>query len=163
MTPGEVDRCYVTVGARQVHYRRMGSGPAVVILHKSPLSSRAQLPLTRELAASFTVIALDNPGYGSSDPLAEPSPEIGDFTAALVDTLDALGIRRAAFYGAHAGSCIALDLADRFPERVTATVLDGLPRFTPEERADLLEHYTPPSRSAGTARTCWPPGTSGAT
>lgn len=139
-----VDRHYVTVGARQVHYRRTGSGPALVVLHESPLSSRAYLPFADELSASFTVVALDNPGYGSSDALPLEQPEIADFTDALVDTLDALGIAQASFYGAHTGACIALDLADRYPERVTAAVLDGLPRFTDAEREQLLTHYTPP-------------------
>ena len=139
-----MQRHYVTVGgSRQVHYRRTGSGPTVVILHESPLSSRAYIPLAKELAASFTVLALDTPGFGASDPLAVELPEIADFTDALIETLDALGLESAAFYGAHTGACIALDLADRYPERATALVLDGLPRFSDEERAHLLAHYTP--------------------
>ena len=139
-----MERHYVTVGgARQVHYRRAGFGPAVVILHESPLSSRAYVPLAEVLARSFTVIALDNPGFGSSDPLGAEHPEIADYTDALVETLDALGIERAALYGAHTGACIALDLADRQPQRAAGLVLDGLPRFSDEERAHLLAHYTP--------------------
>jgi pimeloyl-ACP methyl ester carboxylesterase len=136
-------RHFVTVGERQVHYRRTGSGPAVVVLHESPLSSRAYIPLAEVLAADFTVLLLDNPGFGSSDPLPQESPEIEDFTDALVATLDALGIESAAFYGAHTGACIALDLAHRYPERVAVSVLDGLPYFTDEQRELMLREYTP--------------------
>ena len=41
-----VRRHFVTVnGDRQVHYRRAGKGPAVVLLHQSPTSSREHVPL----------------------------------------------------------------------------------------------------------------------
>lgn len=143
-----VERHFVTVstsqGTRQVHYRRAGSGPAVVVLHESPLSGRAYIGLIEELARSgCTGIALDNPGFGSSDPLPLEQPEIVDFTDALVETLAALGIARAALYGAHTGACIALDAALRHPERIAAICLDGLPIFTDEERERFLREYTP--------------------
>lgn len=140
-----MERHFVTVGGgtRQVHYRRSGSGPALVVLHECPLSSRAYIPLAGVLSRSFTVIALDHPGFGSSDPLPQEHPEIEDFTDALVDTLDALGVERAALYGSHTGACVALDLAHRHPERVAGAVLDGLPRFDDEQRALFLERYTP--------------------
>jgi len=143
-----VERHYVTVpgpqGGRQVHYRRAGSGPAVVVLHESPLSGRAYIGLIEELARhGFTGIAPDTPGFGSSDPLPVAVPEIADFTDGLVALLDALGIERAALYGAHTGACIALDAADRHPGRVAAVCLDGLPFFTEAERARYLAEYTP--------------------
>ena len=143
-----VERHFVTVpglqGARQVHYRRAGSGPTVVVLHESPLSGRAYSGLVEELARSgFTGIALDNPGFGSSDPLPVEQPEIADFSDALVETLDALGIEQAALYGAHTGACIALDAAVRHPTRVTAICLDGLALFTDEEREEFLRDYAP--------------------
>lgn len=143
-----VERHFVTVpgprGGRQVHYRRAGFGPAVVVLHESPLSGRAYTGLVEELArAGFAGIALDNPGFGSSDPLPLEQPEIADFTDALIETLDALGIERAALYGAHTGACIALDAAGRYPARIAAICLDGLPLFTDEERDLYLRQYTP--------------------
>src|SRR5690606_14891693 len=58
-----------TQDGRRIHYRRAGSGPPLVLLHASPSSSRVQIPLLRAWADDFTVIALDTPGFGLSDPL----------------------------------------------------------------------------------------------
>lgn len=139
----QITRHFVTVEGRQVHYRRAGSGPAVVLRHESPRSSGSLAPLITALAPRFTVIALDTPGYGLSEPLDAPEPTVADYAAAFAATLDALGIGRCAVYGAHTGACIALELAAQRPGRVSGLVLEGLPLFTPEERADLLASYCP--------------------
>lgn len=135
-------RHFVTVGDRQVHYRRAGSGPPVAILHESPLSSRWYVWLAQRLAAAgFTAIALDTPGYGRSDPLAIEQPSIADYADALDDTLTALGIERCGLYGSHTGAAIALEHAVRHPQRAAAVVLDGILLPTEEERASLLAEY----------------------
>ncbi len=136
-----IARRFVTVGSRQVHYRRGGSGPAAVLLHASPLSSVSLLPLAEALAPRFTVIALDTPGYGLSDPLPLAQPGIADYADALVETLAALGLDRCVVYGFHTGAAIGLDLAARHPGRVAAAVLEGVLMPTAEERADLLANY----------------------
>jgi pimeloyl-ACP methyl ester carboxylesterase len=142
---GGLRRRFVTVrDERQVHYRSGGSGPVVVLMHESPLSSQSLVPLAEALTERFTVVALDTPGYGSSDPLASPeTPEIPDYARAAAETLAALGIERCAVYGAHTGACIALELAMARPDLVACAVLDGLPVFTSEERASLLASYLP--------------------
>jgi len=141
-------RHYVTVaGDRQVHYQRAGSGPPVVLCHESPLSSWSLLDLVEALSERFTVLALDTPGYGESDPLALETPEIEDYADALAQTLSALGVERAGIYGAHTGAAIALELACRHPDRVACVVVDGLPVFTEQEGVELLAHYLP----------TWPP------
>ncbi|MBM3502456.1 MAG: alpha/beta fold hydrolase [Alphaproteobacteria bacterium] len=132
-----IRRRYVHVGDRAVHYRRTGSGPPVVLVHQSPQSSAGLVPLMRLLAPHATVFAFDTPGCGDSDPLLQRRPRIGEFAAALVETLDALGIGRFALFGTKTGACIALELACRFPERVLGVVLDSLPLFTPREVADI--------------------------
>ena len=53
-------------GTRQVHYRRGGQGPVVLLLHQSPQSSREMEPLIEAWGQSFTLIAPDSPGYGFS-------------------------------------------------------------------------------------------------
>lgn len=140
-----IRRHYVTVGGeRQVHYRRAGEGPAFVLMHESPLSSQSLERLIAALAERFSVLALDTPGYGSSDALVGfEQPEIDDYARAAADTLEALDVQSCAVYGAHTGAAIALELAVQRPDLVTAAVLDGLPVFTPEERDALLEHYLP--------------------
>ena len=150
---GVISRRYVTVGsARQVHYRRGGSGPALVLMHESPLSSAALVELASALCGQFTLIALDTPGYGSSDPLvASAAPETSDYAAAAADTLSALGVERCLVYGALTGATIALELARNRPDLVAGVALDFLPWFPPEQRSWFLENYLPlfPTRSDG--------------
>jgi pimeloyl-ACP methyl ester carboxylesterase len=143
---GAIERHYVTVGDRQQHYRRCGKGPAVVLLHESPRSSAALLPLIEKLGDGFTVFAFDTPGYGGSDPLPHARPEIEDYADALVDTFDALGLTRVPVYGTHTGALIAFEFARRHRARCAIAVLDGFPVFTPNEREQFLAGYLPPFR-----------------
>lgn len=127
-----------------MHYRRGGVGPALVLLHESPLSSLALVDLASSLTDRFTVIALDTPGYGNSDPLSDlEQPEISDFAAATADTLGALGVERCVLYGALTGASIALELARSRPDLVAGLTLDFLPWFSAELRASFLEMYLP--------------------
>ena len=48
MATNKITRHFATIpngrwGARQVHYRQVGTGPVVLCLHQSPLSSRDML------------------------------------------------------------------------------------------------------------------------
>lgn len=143
-----VTRHFVTIdgrwGTRQVHYRRAGSGPAVLLLHQSPQSSREMVEPMRRWALHFTVIAPDTPGYGQSDPLGAPLVSIEEFATALLEFVDAIGLRRFGVYGYHTGASIGLWLAARHPQRVTALAANGLAQFTDEERDIILEKYLPP-------------------
>lgn len=120
-----IRRGFVRVGDRDVHYRTAGAGPALVLLHDSPRSSSLHAPLLEAFSDRYEVIALDTPGYGESAPLLG-TPSIADFARALAETLDALGVGRAIFYGFHTSSKILLELAAREPDRVALAVLDGL-------------------------------------
>ncbi len=137
-------RYFVTVGSRQVHYRRSGAGPAVVFLHGSPQSSAFVGPVMDAVVDRHTVIGLDTPGYGNSDPLAMVWPSAADYADAMARTLDALGIDVAAFYGTHTGAHIAMEFARRHPARSAALILDGISFNTPAERTELLARYAPP-------------------
>ena len=76
------------------------------------------LGLLEQLSDTFTMIALDTPGYGGSDPLLEPEqPEIPDYAAAVIETVDALGLERFGVYGTHTGALLALEVARMRPDR----------------------------------------------
>ena len=140
----QVSRHFVRVGEREVHYRRAGSGPPFVLFHVSPQSSAFVIPALLPLADRYTLIALDTPGYGESDPLIQTAPSLADYAEAVLETLDALGIDRAPFYGSHTGANVAVELARRAPHRVAALVLDGLSLSTPDIAQDRTDHYAPP-------------------
>lgn len=141
-------RQVVDLAGREVYFRYAGSGPPAVLLHESPRSSAALLPLMERLAGRFTVFGFDTPGFGGADPLPMDRPSSADYADALADTMTALGIERAPVYGTHTGACIAMDLAAGHPERVSVVVLDGYPIFTTAEKEELLRDYLPPFRPA---------------
>jgi pimeloyl-ACP methyl ester carboxylesterase len=138
-----IKRRYAYAGERRIHYRRAGTGSPLVLLHASPGSSFSLETLIGRLAANYTVIAPDTPGYGESAGLGLAQPEIADYAAALAETLDALKLGRIDLYGTHTGAKIALEFAIGHPARVRRLILDGIGIYTPDERAEMLEHYTP--------------------
>lgn len=143
-----VTRHFVTLdgqwGPRQVHYRRAGEGPALLMLHQSPKSSADLLPLIHAWQSQFTIIAPDSPGFGLSDPLGIAHAPMETFAAAALELADALGLRRFGVFGFHTGASMAVALARTAPERVTACAANGLVSLTAAEREDILAHYLPP-------------------
>jgi pimeloyl-ACP methyl ester carboxylesterase len=149
MAEKKITRHFATIqdgrwGARQVHYRHVGTGPVVLCLHQSPLSSRDMLATMERWKKHFTCIAPDTPGFGLSTPLGVDHAEADDFAEAVIEFMDALGIDRAAAYGFHTGAMITGALAARYPERVTCGAANGYVVLTEPERADLVANYLPP-------------------
>jgi len=87
---------------------------------------------------------MDTPGFGDSDPMLGADLSIGDFADAVLEVVDSLGSPRVDLYGTHTGASIALEAAVRGATRIRKLVFDGLPMFSPEDRADHLAHYVPP-------------------
>ncbi len=139
-----VERGYLRLPHGDLHYRAAGQGPLVLALHESPRSSLSLLPVIDALAGRYRVVAPDTPGYGLSDPLLGDAPAMDAFLDAIAATLDALGARTAAFYGAHTGAALATAFARREPGRVSALVLDGLSAFTDDEVEDFRTRYLAP-------------------
>jgi pimeloyl-ACP methyl ester carboxylesterase len=145
MTQEHAIACHtVRVHGRPVHYRRSGNGPAVVLLHQTPQSSKTMEPLMRRFGARpgarCTTIALDSPGFGLSERLPGDVWTMDQLCDWLAATLDALGIERAAFCGQHTGATIATEFAVRHPARVAALACDGYTAFTQEECTSILPH-----------------------
>jgi pimeloyl-ACP methyl ester carboxylesterase len=142
-----IERHFVTIndqwGPRQVHYRLAGEGPAVILLHQSPKSSREFEPLMAQWAKFFTVIAPDTPGFGQSDPLPVRRTTVEELAECVVGFADALSLDRFSVYGFHTGGGVAIALADACPERICAAAVNGLVMPTTAERDDILEHYLP--------------------
>ncbi|MFB9394128.1 alpha/beta fold hydrolase [Streptomyces coeruleoprunus] len=111
-----------------------GDGPAVVFLHSSVADSRMWEPQWRPLAeAGHRVVRCDFRGFGRTPlPVTEPDGVVRPAQDVL-DLLDALGIERAALVGASFGGGVAVEIAARHPERVSALALlcAGLPGREP--------------------------------
>ncbi len=144
----QIERHFVTLdgkwGPRQVHYRRCGSGPAVLLLHQSPQSAHEYEGLMVSWAADFTVIAPDHPGYGLSDSLDTTDASLEDFADALAEFLVAINVEKTSVYGFHTGAGMAVALGARHPNLISAAFANGYVVLSDSEREHILSEYLPP-------------------
>jgi pimeloyl-ACP methyl ester carboxylesterase len=127
-----IERGFVSTPG-QVHYRKGGSGSALLLLHQTAESSRAYQAVLPLLAQQHTVIATDTPGYGDSRVPDHP-PSVSDYAAVNMAVLDSLGIEQAAVMGIHTGASIAIEIAAAYPQRTLALVAVGVPLWDAQER-----------------------------
>lgn len=127
---------------------RAGSGPQLVYLHSA--GGEYTNPALEQLAESFEVIVPIFPGFAESEGLDEID-SMEDAVFHLLDLWEILGLDAPPILGVSLGGWLALELATRYPERVSKLVLvnpvglhlDEAPIAemfgrTPGELADML-------------------------
>ena len=137
-------RGFINHQNRFIHWRAVGEGPVVVLLHESPRSSTSLIPLMTDLSQEHCCIAIDTPGYGFCDPLPGRFLPISDFADTMLEAVTSLGVDTFHLYGTHTGAALAIELALLAPNRVTSLLLDGLAIFSNEEQQRLLSRYLIP-------------------
>jgi len=126
-----------------LHYRVAGSGPVLLLLHPSPLSSEFMQPLMQRLAPRATVIAIDTPGFGLSSPIENPVGDLAIYAATISAVADALKLSEYAIYGSATGAQIAIETAKADKHRVAGIVLDNAAAFTDAQGELILAGYFP--------------------
>jgi pimeloyl-ACP methyl ester carboxylesterase len=101
-------------------YRRLGEGPALLLLHGFPASGKLWNSVTDRLSRHYTLLIPDIPGSGESR-LGQPLPSIEDLATLVPAVLDDAGLQSCVLAGHSMGGYIALAAAEAIPER-----LDGL-------------------------------------
>ncbi len=116
-------RCWTRFsGGVTIAFDDIGTGPAVLLLHSTACDRRMWDPQILVLAdAGFRVVRCDLRGFGGT-------PLFGQVTSYsnsgdVADLLDSLGIETAAVVGASGGGRVALEVAARWPGRVTRLAL----------------------------------------
>jgi 3-oxoadipate enol-lactonase len=110
-----------------------GDGPALVLLHSTVCDRRMWDPQWPALAAAgYRVVRCDFRGFGDTPAADLPYSDADD----VRDLMDALGLGQAALIGASYGGKASVEIAARWPERVTALALicAGLPGHEPSLR-----------------------------
>lgn len=131
-------RGYVETPMGQVHYRKMGEGVPVLLLHQTPWFSVQYATAMPYLAdMGLQVVAPDRPGYGFSD-VPDSPPSMEDYADNLVHVLDGLGYDTMVVVGHHTGASVAAAFTHRHPDRVSKLILHGTPLYTKEEQAQRL-------------------------
>jgi pimeloyl-ACP methyl ester carboxylesterase len=109
------------LGAR-VRFAAGGAGPPLVLVHGLGGAGSNWTELAALLAARFRVLVPDLPGHGGSEPLPG-SAGISSYAEAVALLAEREGMLPAALAGHSFGGAVALRLALRRPEAVSALVL----------------------------------------
>jgi pimeloyl-ACP methyl ester carboxylesterase len=133
-------------------YVRAGSGPALLLLHGIGNNCQTWSGVIDRLAESYTVIAPDLLGHGSSDkPRGDYS--IAAYANGMRDLLSILDIEQTTVVGHSLGGGIALQFAYQFPERCQRLALVGSGGLGPELSAGLRAATLPGAELVLTALT----------
>lgn len=121
MTDG-VGTTFHTIHGHRRAYRKMGEGPALLLLHGIGDSSASWVPSMPDLAERYTVIAPDLLGHGNSArPRADYS--VAAYANGMRDLLEVLGVDRVTVVGHSLGGGVAAQFAYQYPERCERLVL----------------------------------------
>lgn len=121
----------ITVDGLNVFVREAGdpSKPTLVLLPGYPSSTRAYVRLIDRVAVNWHAIAIDYPGFGSSDPLPD-SPTFDKLADITGKAIDALGIGDYAMYMFDFGSPVGFRIALEHDQRVRGIVTQNGNAYT---------------------------------
>jgi pimeloyl-ACP methyl ester carboxylesterase len=117
-----------------LHYRVVGAGPPLLVLHGYTDRRDPLLPLALALGTSRRVVLLDQRGFGMSGKPMEASQYGTAFVDDVVALLDGLRLGRVDVLGHGVGALVAAKLAATHPERVRRAVLVGAPLYPDSAR-----------------------------
>ncbi|MDF0543648.1 alpha/beta hydrolase [Sphingobium sp. H39-3-25] len=143
MSQGSPRRGYVDGPYGQVHYRRLGEGAPLILLHQAGMDGR-QFDAVHPLLASlgFDVVAFDLPGFGGSD-VPPFVPRVEDLAAGLIPAIHALGFQAARIVGHHTGAMVGTEIALSGEIAVERLILNGPMPLTQEEREAFFAEKLP--------------------
>ncbi|HYG05241.1 MAG TPA: alpha/beta fold hydrolase [Stenotrophomonas sp.] len=131
----------------------LGNGSGVLLAHGAGSTvNESYGPLLDTLAARHRVVGADYPGSGAS-PAVEGPLSLDELADSLVAAADADGLQRFAVVGYSLGGLVALRVAERHPQRVSALVLtatSGTPPTSTRLLAGAIQalHADPAARPA---------------
>jgi pimeloyl-ACP methyl ester carboxylesterase len=110
---------FALVNGAQFYYERVGTGPALVLVHAGIADSRMWDDQFQALAGAFEVVRYDRRGFGRTAMVAGAYSHHHDLSALLDD----LRIERACLIGCSQGAKTIIDFSLEHPERAAALVL----------------------------------------
>ncbi len=124
-----------TAVSSRLFYRKMGSGPAVVLLHGFPESGTLWANIWDKLAG-FTIIVSDFPGSGGS--ALEKETSIADMAHCVNDILEAENIATAVVAGHSMGGYVAFAFAAFYPSKVAGlSLVHSTPAADDDEKVKM--------------------------
>ena len=136
-----MEQKFIIANGINFHYRIMGSGKPIVLLHASPRSGKMLENLGKMLAKSFLVIIPDLPGYGFSEIIPQKVENLNEVLPYLNAFFQALNLEKVSIYGTATGAQLGIAYALTYPEKVEHLFLDNPAHFSEEENQNISEKY----------------------
>lgn len=114
---------WVPTGANRIAYRRVGSGPPLVLIHGWPFDGSTFRQLIPFLCEQFTCYLPDSPGLGATEWTAETNFAFPAQAEALLRFADGAGLNDFAVLAHDTGGTIARLMAVSAPSRIKRLVL----------------------------------------
>lgn len=114
----------ITIDGTRLHYRDLGTGTPIVLIHGLSGQMRNFAPdLVARLAENHRIILLDRPGAGYSAPLASGTNTLAGQADVIAGLIGQLELDAPLIVGHSLGGAVALSLALNHPESVGALAL----------------------------------------
>jgi pimeloyl-ACP methyl ester carboxylesterase len=116
---------FVIANGTNIYYESFGSGKSLIFLHGSMGTGKVWKPYVPILSNDFNIILPDMRGHGKTE---NPSKaidlhSIGDDIVALID---ALKLEKPYLCGWSMGGDVSLDVAMRYPDRISGLIVGGV-------------------------------------
>jgi len=124
----------------RLHYYRTGKGDKrpLVLVHGFSDNGLCWTPVARELESVYDVIMPDMQAHGLSERV-QPGDKV-DMAADLAELIRILGLERPMICGHSMGALVTYQMGVRFPELVSALVLEDPPWWlSPPDQTSLLD------------------------
>lgn len=136
-----MEQKFIIAHGIKIHYRQMGSGKPVILLHASPRSGRMLENLGKMLAQTFQVIIPDLPGYGFSEAIPQKVNDLYEVVPYFKAFFEALNLENLSIYGTATGAQLGVAYALMHPSEVKNLFLDNPAHFSEEEYQQIAEKY----------------------
>ena len=113
----------IAVRDTNLFYQERGSGPLAVFLHGFMMDHTLWLDQLEHLAGQRRCVAVDQRGFGRSDPIAVDVLDLDDYADDVAALIEALGEEEADLVGFSMGGTVALKAWERHPRRVRSLSL----------------------------------------
>ena len=141
--PADIPSAFVDNNGVRIHYRVVGDGPPLVLMHgwSGSVEDWRLFGYEEALKADHRLIMIDARGNGQSDkPLDSAAYALESQVSDIVAVLDELGVDKTDFYGFSLGGWLGWAMAKHAPDRLSSLVIHGsnAAAFDPVDNATTI-------------------------
>ncbi len=123
---------FITIDGTNVHYRKTGQGPVVLLMHGVTSSLHTWEHWQKVLSKDFTVITLDVPAFGLTGPMGNDDYTLVNYISFLNKFRIALKIDKMSIVGNSFGGLLASNYTLNYPEVIEKLIICDAPSDNPD-------------------------------